>query len=276
MLALTGPRYKRDSRRTVPNSGRSMKWSNPAANLTSSPSTRRRASSPLWIARRRAPRDAEASVTTAKRSRRGRSTNRRAAPLIWQPQWGRHSSPWTSIGGSRSSVSSIPPRPAGCRHRSRSGSSAVRCSATVATTRSSCTTTGPSLTTPLGDFGARSESSRICRTSLERGMLGLSARCRLTNSVEWNSAMSIMIRVGMAADATALAELAARTFRETFAADNRPEDLALHMAYAYGTSQQHKELVDPDIATLLVEVDGQLAGYAQVRLGVAPACVTGE
>lgn len=86
----------------------------------------------------------------------------------------------------------------------------------------------------------------------------------------------IVIRAGVATDATALAALAARTFRETFAADNRPEDMALHIAHAYGTSQQLSELVDPDIGTLLVEVDGQLAGYAQVRSGVAPACVKGE
>ena len=85
-----------------------------------------------------------------------------------------------------------------------------------------------------------------------------------------------MIRAGAATDATALAELAARTFRETFAPDNRPDDMALHTAHAYGTSQQQRELVDPDIASLLVEVDGQLAGYAQLRSGVPPECVTGE
>ena len=88
--------------------------------------------------------------------------------------------------------------------------------------------------------------------------------------------MTIMIRAGAATDATALAELAARTFCETFAADNRAEDLALHIAHAYGTSQQRSELVDPNIATLLVEVDGQMAGYAQLRFGLAPTCVTGE
>ena len=88
--------------------------------------------------------------------------------------------------------------------------------------------------------------------------------------------MSIVIRVGVATDAAALAELADRTFRETFGAENRPEDMALHTENAYGTSQQQTELVDPDIATLLVEVDGQLAGYAQLRSGVPPACVTGE
>ena len=85
-----------------------------------------------------------------------------------------------------------------------------------------------------------------------------------------------MIRHGLATDATALAELAARTFRETFAADTPPEDMAIHLADAYGTFQQQRELADPDITTLLAEADGHLTGYAQMRSGVAPECVTGE
>ena len=88
--------------------------------------------------------------------------------------------------------------------------------------------------------------------------------------------MSITIRLGQVSDATALAELAARTFHETFAAENRPEDMALHLARSYGTSQQESELTDPNIATLLVEIDGELAGYAQLRTNMAPECVTGE
>lgn len=88
--------------------------------------------------------------------------------------------------------------------------------------------------------------------------------------------MTATIRLGTTTDATALAELAARTFRDTFAADNRPEDMALHMASAYGTSQQQRELADPDITTLMVEIDGQLAAYAQVRDSPPPVCVTGE
>jgi GNAT superfamily N-acetyltransferase len=88
--------------------------------------------------------------------------------------------------------------------------------------------------------------------------------------------MNIVIRRGAASDATSLAELAARTFQETFAADNRPEDMALYLASAYGASQQQNELIDPDITTLLAEVDGQLAGYAQLRPGEVPECVAGE
>jgi ribosomal protein S18 acetylase RimI-like enzyme len=88
--------------------------------------------------------------------------------------------------------------------------------------------------------------------------------------------MGIVIRPGLPTDAEALAELAARTFSETFAVDNRPEDMVLHSAQAYGESQQLRELLDPEITTLLVEVEGQLAGYAQLRLGEPPDCVAGE
>ena len=88
--------------------------------------------------------------------------------------------------------------------------------------------------------------------------------------------LSVTIRAGEVADAPALAELAARTFRETFAADNRPEDLAMHIDRSYGIPQQRRELMDPAIATLLAEVDGHLAGYAQLKEGPAPSCVTGD
>lgn len=91
-----------------------------------------------------------------------------------------------------------------------------------------------------------------------------------------NVAGSVVIRAGEAGDAAALAELAARTFRETFAADNRPEDLALHIARSYGVAQQERELRDLAVATLLAEVNGHLAGYAQLRESAAPACITGE
>jgi GNAT superfamily N-acetyltransferase len=90
------------------------------------------------------------------------------------------------------------------------------------------------------------------------------------------NAMSMTIRHGVSTDAAALAELAARTFSDTFAADNRPEDMGLHVAQAYGPLQQGRELVDPDIATLLVQAGDQLVGYAQLRRGPAPACVNGE
>ena len=87
--------------------------------------------------------------------------------------------------------------------------------------------------------------------------------------------MGVTIRHGVPSDAAGLAELAARTFRDTFGAENRPDDMAAHLAQAYGPAQQGKELEDPKVITLLLEADGQLAGYAQLRFGAAPACVVG-
>ncbi len=87
---------------------------------------------------------------------------------------------------------------------------------------------------------------------------------------------SIRIRRGVASDAPALAAFAARTFAETFAADNRPEDMQAHLASSYGVPQQTKELTDSNVATLLVHRHGTLVAYAQVRRKPPPPCVTLE
>jgi ribosomal protein S18 acetylase RimI-like enzyme len=83
----------------------------------------------------------------------------------------------------------------------------------------------------------------------------------------------ITIRRATTSDAALLANLAARTFAEAFGPDNRPEDLALHLAQAYGVPQQTAELEDPAVTSLFIEVDRSVAGYAQVRRGAAPSCV---
>lgn len=85
----------------------------------------------------------------------------------------------------------------------------------------------------------------------------------------------VSIRRGIPADAARLAELATRTFRDAFAADNRPEDLELHLTRSYGAVQQAAELANPGIVSLIAEIEGVAVGYAQVRRGPAPLCVTG-
>lgn len=77
--------------------------------------------------------------------------------------------------------------------------------------------------------------------------------------------MTISIRADVAADAPALAELAARTFSEAFLADNRPADMTLHLTRADGPSRQAKELAHPKMATLLAEVDAQRGGTDDSR-----------
>ncbi|MEI6739440.1 MAG: GNAT family N-acetyltransferase [Gemmatimonadaceae bacterium] len=88
------------------------------------------------------------------------------------------------------------------------------------------------------------------------------------------STVSPRLRRAVLADAAALATLAADTFTETFGADNRPEDLAAHLAASYGIAQQTAELQDPAVITLVAEQDGALVGFAQIRRQDAPASVT--
>lgn len=85
--------------------------------------------------------------------------------------------------------------------------------------------------------------------------------------------MEVMIRRAGVSDASVLAELAARTFADSFGADNRPEDLKVHLESSYGRAQQAAELADPDVRTVLAYRDHQLIGFAQVRRKSAPACV---
>jgi GNAT superfamily N-acetyltransferase len=86
----------------------------------------------------------------------------------------------------------------------------------------------------------------------------------------------LTIRRATPDDAADVAALAAKTFFETFAADNRPEDMAAHLATAYGVAQQSAEIADPDYVTLLAFADDALAAFAQVRRKTPPPCVTGD
>ena len=85
-----------------------------------------------------------------------------------------------------------------------------------------------------------------------------------------------VIRRATVADAAALAKLAARTFAETFAADNKPEDIENHLDSAYGLAQQTTEIQDSEAITLLAHREEPLVGFAQVRRKAAPSCVIGE
>jgi len=84
------------------------------------------------------------------------------------------------------------------------------------------------------------------------------------------------IRHATLADAPLIASLGVETFVMSFGALNTPENLAKHLAKAFGEEIQRRELTDPAITYLIAEQHGRTAGYAQVREGEAPACVTGE
>jgi diamine N-acetyltransferase len=75
----------------------------------------------------------------------------------------------------------------------------------------------------------------------------------------------VIIRRAVPSDAAALAELASRTFSDTFAAQNRPEDIEAYLAKTYGEAQQRREIEDPGVVTLVVEDGGALIAFAQLR-----------
>ena len=77
-----------------------------------------------------------------------------------------------------------------------------------------------------------------------------------------------MIRRAIPDDAARLADLAARTFHDTFAAHNRPEDMEAYMSTAYGAEVQLGELTDPARITLVVEEGEALIAYAQLRVDI--------
>jgi ribosomal protein S18 acetylase RimI-like enzyme len=81
------------------------------------------------------------------------------------------------------------------------------------------------------------------------------------------------IRQATEADAAALAELAERTFRDTFAQMNRAEDIDVHCRNSYGNSIQATEIRDPGRTTLVCHVRDGLIAYGQLRWASAPSCV---
>jgi len=86
----------------------------------------------------------------------------------------------------------------------------------------------------------------------------------------------VVIRRGRSEDAARLADFAREIFDATFGPRNDPLDMQAYMDEAFGEPQQARELVDPGIVTLLAEVEGHIAGYAQVSARrIPPAPTTG-
>lgn len=82
-----------------------------------------------------------------------------------------------------------------------------------------------------------------------------------------------VVRRALAADAGALAELAERTFRDTYAAATPVQEFESYVGTSFGPGKQRLEIESADIVTLIAERGGQALGYAQLRRGEAPACV---
>jgi GNAT superfamily N-acetyltransferase len=69
-------------------------------------------------------------------------------------------------------------------------------------------------------------------------------------------------------DAATLAEVGARLFAQSFAAQNTAENMRAYLASAFGEEKQRRELSDPANIIWLAETkDARAIGYAHVRLG---------
>ena len=82
------------------------------------------------------------------------------------------------------------------------------------------------------------------------------------------------IRRATESDADLLAKLGATTFYESFAAQNTPENMAAYLSATFGPEKQRAELGDPRNTFLIAENDGTAIGYAHLRTGETPACVS--
>ena len=59
---------------------------------------------------------------------------------------------------------------------------------------------------------------------------------------------------------------------DTFAAQNKPEDVAKHVAQRYSIAIQRDELTDPTFTYLIAEVDGRAAAFAMIGEPRSESC----
>lgn len=84
------------------------------------------------------------------------------------------------------------------------------------------------------------------------------------------------LRLANLDDAALLADLGARTFRETFAGICSPQDLEHFLGETYGEAQQRAELADPARPAWVLAIQGVPSGFLQLRLGHREPCVPGQ
>jgi ribosomal protein S18 acetylase RimI-like enzyme len=74
----------------------------------------------------------------------------------------------------------------------------------------------------------------------------------------------VLIRYGIPDDAVMLSEFGARTFYDTFAKDNTPENMEAHLKKSFSPAIQLQELSTPENIFLIAEVESSLVGFAQL------------
>jgi len=80
------------------------------------------------------------------------------------------------------------------------------------------------------------------------------------------SPLRILVAKRNSATADQLAEMGRRMFHDTYAAHNRPEDMAAYEAATFSPEKQLAELQDPDTVFLLAQMVQEVVGYAKLKL----------
>lgn len=74
----------------------------------------------------------------------------------------------------------------------------------------------------------------------------------------------VTIRYGTPDDAAMLSEFGARTFYDTFAKDNTPENMEAYLKKSFSREIQFHELSAPENIFLIAELESSLVGFAQL------------
>jgi diamine N-acetyltransferase len=86
----------------------------------------------------------------------------------------------------------------------------------------------------------------------------------------------LRIRIAGAGDAELIADLARRTFYETFAAVNTEENMRIYLEEQYTREKAMAEVVAPGRIYLLAYLGEEVAGYASLRESDPPKGLEGE
>jgi diamine N-acetyltransferase len=85
-----------------------------------------------------------------------------------------------------------------------------------------------------------------------------------------------VIRCGKIEDAETLTPLAIKIFNETFADHplNKPEDMKAYIAEAFSLEQIRSELTDKETIVFIVEIEGEMIGFAKMREHSTEDCIS--
>lgn len=83
------------------------------------------------------------------------------------------------------------------------------------------------------------------------------------------------IRYGTTDDAKMLSELGAKTFYDTFAKVNTPENIEAYLRESFSSEIQFHELSQPDVVFLIAESEGIAIGYAQLLINSRDEAIKG-